>query len=152
MPGYLLESNLLIICWRLVFSKRPQAVAVHLMKPGILGKPAVEGYVGWTGMASASSLAQLQSQTSSRNRDNSSSLETVEIDPQFASALGFAQGDVVEIGLLHDLPVATSIATEPLSADDWEILVCFVLPRNSMFALTVSVCRNCTLGMLRITC
>lgn len=76
-------------------------------------------------MASASSLAQLHSQTSSSRAgtDRSASLETVEIDPQLAAALGFAQGDVVEIGLLHDLPVAKSIATEPLTADDWEILV-----------------------------
>lgn len=79
-------------------------------------------------MASASSLAQLHSQTTSRgSSDRAGSLETVEIDPQFATALGFAQGDVVEIGLLHDLPVATSIATEPLSADDWEILVSYQL-------------------------
>lgn len=76
-------------------------------------------------MASASSLAQLHSQTTSTRAgaDKGASLETVEIDPQFATALGFAQGDIVEIGLLHDLPVAKSIATEPLTADDWEILV-----------------------------
>ena len=73
-------------------------------------------------MASASSLAQLQSQTT-RGKDSSGSLETVEIDPQFASALGFQQGDVVEIGLLHDLSIAQSLSTEPLTADDWEILV-----------------------------
>ena len=29
----------------------------------------------------------------------------------------------VEIGLLYDLGHATSVATEPLTADDWEILV-----------------------------
>jgi peroxin-1 len=29
----------------------------------------------------------------------------------------------VEVGLLHDLPTATSVATEPLTPDDWEILV-----------------------------
>ena len=29
----------------------------------------------------------------------------------------------VEIGLLYDLPTAKSVATEPLSPDDWEILV-----------------------------
>lgn len=31
----------------------------------------------------------------------------------------------VEIGLLHDLPSAQSVATEPLSSDDWEIIVRF---------------------------
>jgi hypothetical protein len=29
----------------------------------------------------------------------------------------------VEVGLLYDLPKAKSVATEPLSPDDWEILV-----------------------------
>jgi len=29
----------------------------------------------------------------------------------------------VEIGLLHDLGYANSVGTEPLTADDWEILV-----------------------------
>jgi peroxin-1 len=46
-------------------------------------------YVGWTGMVSASSLAHFNS-TSSDN-----SLETVEIDPQYAEDLGFKKGDVV---------------------------------------------------------
>jgi peroxin-1 len=50
-------------------------------------------------------------------------METVEIDPQYAQALGFSEGVTAEIGLLHDLPVAKSISTEPYSADDWEILV-----------------------------
>jgi peroxin-1 len=90
-------------------------------------------YVGWTGMVSASSLAHFNS-TSSDN-----SLETVEIDPQYAEGLGFRKGDVVcivplfrvltahiakvEVGLLYDLPIAKSVATEPLTPDDWEILV-----------------------------
>ena len=30
----------------------------------------------------------------------------------------------MEIGLLHDLAYAKSVGTEPLTADDWEILVC----------------------------
>jgi hypothetical protein len=29
----------------------------------------------------------------------------------------------VEIGLLHDLPQAKMVITEPISADDWEIIV-----------------------------
>lgn len=32
----------------------------------------------------------------------------------------------VEIGLLHDLPHAKSVGTEPLTSDDWEIIVCRV--------------------------
>lgn len=30
----------------------------------------------------------------------------------------------VEIGLLHDMAFAKSVATEPLTSDDWEIIVC----------------------------
>lgn len=29
----------------------------------------------------------------------------------------------VEIGLLYDLPTAQSVGTEPLTSDDWEIIV-----------------------------
>ncbi|GJE90322.1 PEX-1N and AAA domain-containing protein [Phanerochaete sordida] len=102
---------------------RPQGLAVHLTQvtPGKKkdtspdGTVRGEAYVGWSGMASASSLAQFQSGADK-------GLETVEIDPQFASGLGFTQGDIVEIGLLHDLGYATTVEAEPLTADDWEIL------------------------------
>ena len=29
----------------------------------------------------------------------------------------------VEIGLLHDLPQAKMVVTDPITADDWEIIV-----------------------------
>lgn len=45
--------------------------------------------MGWTGMASASSLAQFQA--------GEKGLETIEIDPQFAGSLGFSQGDIVSV-------------------------------------------------------
>ena len=45
-------------------------------------------------MASASSLAQFQSGAER-------GMETVEIDPQFASGLGFAQGDIVSAWFGH---------------------------------------------------
>ncbi|KIK68962.1 hypothetical protein GYMLUDRAFT_80351 [Collybiopsis luxurians FD-317 M1] len=68
-------------------------------------------------MASASSLAQFNVPESSEK-----GLETVEIDPQYSQSLGLAQGDIVEIGLIHDMAIASSVATEPLSSDDWEII------------------------------
>jgi peroxin-1 len=37
--------------------------------------------------------------------------------------LFFAHSTKVEVGLLYDLPTAKSVATEPLTPDDWEILV-----------------------------
>ncbi|KAF4598456.1 Peroxisome biosynthesis protein pex1 [Pleurotus pulmonarius] len=108
--GPLLERNI-----------RPQGLAVHLSlvaesrssRPNV----KVEAYVGWTGMASASSLAQFNA-----SGPNDKGFETVEIDPQYAQGLGFTQGDLVEIGLLHDLSFATSVGTEPVTSDDWEII------------------------------
>ncbi|KAL1723778.1 P-loop containing nucleoside triphosphate hydrolase protein [Schizophyllum commune] len=101
-------------------SVRPQSLAVHLTlveEEGSKSKNGkVEAFVGWTGMASASSLAHFNAGSSS------SSFETIEIDPQFAQDLGLVQGSLVEIGLLHDLPFAKSVGTEPVSSDDWEII------------------------------
>ncbi|KAL1943757.1 hypothetical protein VTO73DRAFT_4202 [Trametes versicolor] len=100
---------------------RPQSLAVHLTLVSGSGAPKSalkrEVYVGWTGMASASSLAHFNS-----GEAGDRGLETVEIDPQYAEGLGLALGDVVEIGLLHDLGYAKSVATEPATSDDWEIL------------------------------
>ncbi|KAG6837810.1 hypothetical protein H0H93_016178 [Arthromyces matolae] len=106
--GPLLERNI-----------RPQHLAIHIKLVSTQEKnnSAVEAYVGWTGLASASSLTHF---SSSQNSENV--LETIEIDPQFAQGLGLSQGDLVEIGLLHDLSLAKSVATEPLTSDDWDII------------------------------
>jgi peroxin-1 len=45
-------------------------------------------HVGWTGMASATSLAHLS------HRDGTG-YQTVEMDPQYATSLGLKQGDLV---------------------------------------------------------
>ncbi|EGO02902.1 hypothetical protein SERLA73DRAFT_102940 [Serpula lacrymans var. lacrymans S7.3] len=97
-------------------SIRPQHLAVHLISESQNGQK-IEAYVGWTGMASSSSLAHFNSPDAKEK-----GFETIEIDPQYSQGLGFAQGDVVEIGLLHDLPLASTVATEPLTSDDWEII------------------------------
>ncbi|KZV74257.1 AAA-domain-containing protein [Peniophora sp. CONT] len=102
--GPLLERNI-----------RPQNVAVVLSKVGEGTKKDL--YVGWTGMLAASSVARFSGSSGSAGE-----AETVEIDPQFAAGLGLAPGDIVEIGLAHDLPRAKIVTTEPLTADDWEIL------------------------------
>ncbi|KAJ3813169.1 P-loop containing nucleoside triphosphate hydrolase protein [Lentinula aff. lateritia] len=106
--GPLLERNI-----------RPQNLAVHLTLVPLNSTAAIgkEAYVGWTGMASASSLAQFNV-----SEPTEKGLETIEIDPQYSQSLGFAQGDIVEIGLLHDMAFAKSVATEPLTSDDWEII------------------------------
>ncbi|KAL5638488.1 hypothetical protein ACGC1H_005240 [Rhizoctonia solani] len=93
---------------------RPQRLAVHIALPG-----SSQGvYVGWTGMASASSLSKWQHGAQAA----AEALDTIEIDPQIAQSYGLKDGATVEIGLVHNLPVATNVETEPLSADDWEIL------------------------------
>lgn len=50
----------------------------------------MEAYVGWTGMMSSSSLASFQATSGSSDRS-----ETIEIDPQFASGIGFRPSDIV---------------------------------------------------------
>lgn len=76
----------------LTFIQRPQGLAVHLtLVSSAKNAPAkLEAYVGWTGMASASSLAHFNSGGASDR-----GMETVEIDPQYADGLGLALGDVV---------------------------------------------------------
>ncbi|KAF9528481.1 P-loop containing nucleoside triphosphate hydrolase protein [Crepidotus variabilis] len=102
-------------------SVRPQHLAVYLtLTPETTQRKSddkIEAYVGWTGMASASSLAHFNA-----GHSEEGGFETIEIDPQYAQGLGLAQGDIVEIGLLHDLPQAKSVGTEPLTSDDWEII------------------------------
>ncbi|KAF5388776.1 hypothetical protein D9757_005613 [Collybiopsis confluens] len=97
---------------------RPQSLAVHLtLASATPGAAKREAYVGWTGMASASSLAQFNVSDPSEK-----GFETVEMDPQYSQSLGFTQGDLVEIGLIHDMPFARMVGTEPISSDDWEII------------------------------
>lgn len=74
-------------------AQRPQNLAVHLtliQRGGQNASSKVEAYVGWTGMASASSLAHFHSAQS-----GDGGFETIEIDPQFCQGLNLAQGDVV---------------------------------------------------------
>ncbi|EIN06461.1 AAA-domain-containing protein [Punctularia strigosozonata HHB-11173 SS5] len=106
---------------------RPQSLVVHLssVSPrsnGTFDKNAkpVEAYVGWTGLASSSSLSRFAEGSASTSRE--AVQETVEIDPQFAQGLGLTAGKIVNLSLLYDLGTAQSVGTEPVSADDWEII------------------------------
>ena|ERR1700722_11144389 len=98
-------------------SVRPQSLAVHLTNTTHSSRPTI--FVGWSGLASASSLAQFNA-----SHTGAQTSETVEIDPQYAQAIGFNQGDIVEIGLVYDLQVASTVGAEPIGPDDWEIIVC----------------------------
>ncbi|KAN0080194.1 P-loop containing nucleoside triphosphate hydrolase protein [Tylopilus felleus] len=88
-------------------SIRPQSLAIHLKRDSQASK--VEAYVGWTGMASSSSLAHFNVDV----RENAS--ETIEIDPQYAQGLGFAQGDIVRLLLLEDRVFSSPIGR------DWSV-------------------------------
>jgi len=74
--------------------KRPQHLAVHLTLVADGAKKSsqerTEAYVGWTGMASASSLAHFNA-----GQSTDGGFETIEIDPQYGQGLGLAQGDLV---------------------------------------------------------
>lgn len=88
--------------------QRPQSLAIHLKRDSQASK--VEAYVGWTGMASSSSLAHFNVDV----RENAS--ETIEIDPQYAQGLGFAQGDIVRLLLLEDRVFSSPIGR------DWSVV------------------------------
>jgi hypothetical protein len=45
----------------------------------------------------------------------------------------------VEIGLLHDLPRAKMVFTEPITADDWEIIVSNQNLGFKILSLTISI-------------
>jgi peroxin-1 len=137
VTSYVIKSTVIFVVNTL--EQRPQSLAVHLkLLASVQQVPNAEAFVGWTGMGATSSLIH-----SSKSHTDEIS-DTVEIDPQYAQALGFGQGDIVrsrfshlyqglihclkvEIGLLYDLPFAKSVGAEPLTADDWEIIVCIIL-------------------------
>ena len=75
--------------------QRPQGVAVQLSAT-VHGK-RITVYLGWSGLASASSLAQWQQRvsSSSASTERDASFETVEIDPQLAASLGLPENTVV---------------------------------------------------------
>jgi hypothetical protein len=73
------------------YRQRPQNFTVHLnfrenSRNG--SSLQLDVYVGWTGMASTSSLACF-------NSDAEKGFEMMEMDPYYAMGLGLAQGDVV---------------------------------------------------------
>ncbi|KIY53996.1 AAA-domain-containing protein [Fistulina hepatica ATCC 64428] len=116
---------------------RPQHLAVHLRssKNGdeVNDVSPVEAYVGWTGMAAVSSLAHFNA--------GERGFETLDMDPQYAQSLGFAEGSLVEVGLLHELAFAKTVGIEPLSSDDWEITELHADHLESTFLSQVRVAR-----------
>ncbi|KAI9631847.1 putative peroxisome biosynthesis protein PAS1 [Dioszegia hungarica] len=94
---------------------RPQGLILHLtplISPSSSSRPARAAYLGWSGLAAASSLASI----------GGGEAETVEVDPEVAIALGWAEGTIVEISIIHNPVRAKSVSVTPLTSDDWEIL------------------------------
>ncbi|WRT67611.1 uncharacterized protein IL334_004583 [Kwoniella shivajii] len=93
---------------------RPQSLILHLLplSPSSSSsrqpKPA---YLGWSGLAASSSLSQA-----------GNGLESIEIDPEVALSLGWTEGTLVEISVIHNPTKALSVSVTPLTSDDWEIL------------------------------
>lgn len=94
--------------------QRPQGLILHL-SPLITphtSRPPQSAYLGWSGLAAASSLPG----------GLSGDVETLEIDPEVALGLGWAEGTVVEISIIHNPVKARNVTVTPVSSDDWEIL------------------------------
>ncbi|RXK38546.1 hypothetical protein M231_04178 [Tremella mesenterica] len=94
---------------------RPQSLIIHLSPLTPSSSRTQAAYVGWSGLAAASSL-------NIPRKGDGEVLETVEVDPEVAMQYGWMEGIVVEIGIIHDPTRANSISVTPLTPGDWEIL------------------------------
>ncbi|KAK6908369.1 hypothetical protein I203_102370 [Kwoniella mangroviensis CBS 8507] len=93
---------------------RPQSLIIHLSplsSSSSSSRQPKPAYLGWSGLAAASSLSQA-----------GDGLESIEVDPEVAMSLGWPEGTLVEISIIHNPTRANSVSVTPLSSDDWEIL------------------------------
>ncbi|ORX40268.1 P-loop containing nucleoside triphosphate hydrolase protein [Kockovaella imperatae] len=106
---------------------RPQGIILHLSpiasSSSSSGRRPQEGYLGWSGLASASSLSSgLAGIGNAGAGGREGSIGTIEVDPEVAMDLGWAEGTTVEISIINRPTKAKSVSVTPLSSDDWEIL------------------------------
>ncbi|WVQ65961.1 uncharacterized protein L199_004139 [Kwoniella botswanensis] len=94
---------------------RPQSLIIHLSplssSSSSSSRQPKSAYLGWSGLAAASSLSQA-----------GDGLESIEVDPEVAMSLGWPESTLVEISIIHNPTRANSVSVSPLSSDDWEIL------------------------------
>ncbi|WVR06200.1 hypothetical protein IAU60_003230 [Kwoniella sp. DSM 27419] len=93
---------------------RPQSLILHIQPLNTSSSSSRQpraAYLGWSGLAAASSLAQA-----------GGGAESVELDPEVALGLGWVEGSLVEISIIHNPQRGTSVSVTPLTSDDWEIL------------------------------
>jgi peroxin-1 len=90
-------------------------------------------FTGWTGV----SCRKTSSPMGARKNEN---VAMFDIDPAFAANVGLREGTRVQLTVHQDPAVAHTINVEPLTANDWEIMVLSPLFVDS---------RNCTRISLR---
>ncbi|PVV02110.1 hypothetical protein BB560_003446, partial [Smittium megazygosporum] len=79
-----------------------------------------EFFVGWAG---GISTHQQHTKASLSEFENSPKSHLIlEIDPEYAKALGLAEADSVHVELIHPVQQCKSIEMVPENADDWEML------------------------------
>jgi peroxin-1 len=98
--------------------QRPQSLIInlkHLPTHPSKSPRATQVSLGWSGLASASSLEMYGSA--------GGKVETIEMDPEVASGLGWREGDMVEVGIVRQAARGRSVSVTPATSDDWEVLV-----------------------------
>jgi peroxin-1 len=73
-------------------------------------------YVGWTGV----SCRKTTSPVGARKNEN---VPMFDIDPAFAGSIGLREGTRVQLTVHQDVAVAHTVHLEPLTPNDWEIMV-----------------------------
>ncbi|OMJ28972.1 Peroxisome biosynthesis protein PAS1 [Smittium culicis] len=73
--------------------------------------------VGWAG-----GISSPLNTANPKSYSNPSTHESIEIDPEFASALGLAQGDIVSVEYVPNVEKCVSVEMIPDNFDDWEII------------------------------
>jgi len=73
-------------------------------------------YTGWTGVSCRKAIPPV----GTRKNDV---LPMFDIDPAFAATIGLTEGTRVQLNVHQDCGVAHTVHVEPLTANDWEIMV-----------------------------
>jgi peroxin-1 len=73
-------------------------------------------YTGWTGVSCRKTISPV----GARKNDL---IPMFDIDPAFAANLGLREGTRVQLTVHHDAALARAVHVEPLTANDWEIMV-----------------------------
>nr|ODO01145.1 peroxin-1 [Cryptococcus depauperatus CBS 7855] len=92
---------------------RPQSLILYVSPIASPSSSSIQqkaAYLGWSGLNAAATVSQMDG------------VENLEVDPEVAMSLGWAEGTVVEIAVIHNPTIAKSVSVTPLTPDDWEIL------------------------------